>query len=71
MDDPTVGWLVVVDGPGKGQVRRLGYGVNSLGRGGKSRVKLDFGDERSRARITPRWLTTPRDAGTTSSTAVG
>ena len=44
MDDPTVGWLVVVDGPGKGQVRRLGYGVNSLGRGGKSRVKLDFGD---------------------------
>ena len=44
MADPTVGWLVVVDGPGKGQVCRLGYGVNSLGRGGKSRVKLDFGD---------------------------
>ena len=44
MNDPTVGWLVVVDGPGKGQVRRLGYGVNSLGRGGKSRVRLDFGD---------------------------
>ena len=44
MNDPTVGWLVVVDGPGMGQVCRLGYGVNSLGRGGKSRVKLDFGD---------------------------
>ena len=44
MDDPPVGWLVVIDGPGKGQTRPLGYGVNSLGRGGASRVKLDFGD---------------------------
>ena len=45
MSDAIVGWLVVVDGPGKGEVRRLGYGVNTLGRGGNARVKIDFGDE--------------------------
>ena len=45
MDDPIAGWLVVVDGPGKGQVCRLGYGVNTLGRGGSSRVRIDFGDD--------------------------
>ena len=46
MEDPVVGWLVVLAGPGKGQVCKLGYGANSLGRGEKSRVRLDFGDER-------------------------
>jgi len=45
LDDAIVGWLVVVDGPGKGQARPLGYGVNTLGRGGNARVQLDFGDE--------------------------
>ena len=45
MNDAIVGWLVVVDGPGKGEVRRLGYGVNTLGRGGNARVQIDFGDE--------------------------
>ena len=44
MDDPIAGWLVVVDGPGKGQFCRLGYGLNTLGRGGDSRVRIDFGD---------------------------
>ena len=43
--DPVVGWLVVVAGPGKGQVCKLGYGTNSLGRGDNARVRLDFGDE--------------------------
>ena len=45
MDDPVVGWLVVVEGPGKGQAMQLGYGSNSLGRGATDRVKLDFGDD--------------------------
>ena len=44
MDDPVVGWLVVVDGPGAGSSLRLGSGQNSLGRGQEARVKLDFGD---------------------------
>ena len=45
MDDPTVGWLIVVDGPGKGNVRSLGYGMNKIGRGADQRVVLDLGDE--------------------------
>ncbi len=45
MDDPVVGWLVVVEGPGKGRSMQLGYGSNSLGRGATDRVKLDFGDD--------------------------
>ena len=44
MADPIVGWLVVIAGPGTGQVCRLGYGSNSLGRGDYCRVRLDFGD---------------------------
>ncbi len=45
MDDPVVGWLVVVEGPGKGRAVRLGYGSNSIGRGATDRIKLDFGDD--------------------------
>ena len=44
MADPVVGWLVVVTGPGKGEVCPLGYGMNTLGRAESSRVRLDFGD---------------------------
>ena len=43
--EPVVGWLVVIDGPGRGQSLTLGYGVNSIGRGPDARVSLDFGDE--------------------------
>ncbi|MBU3586393.1 FHA domain-containing protein [Polynucleobacter sp. 31A-FELB] len=43
--DPVVGWLVVVDGPGRGRSASLGYGMNSIGRDSKERVPLDFGDE--------------------------
>ena len=43
--EPVVGWLVVVEGPGKGQSVKLGYGMNSIGRGPEERVSLDFGDE--------------------------
>lgn len=45
MDDPVVGWLVVVDGPGRGASAELGYGMNSVGRAPTERVQLDFGDE--------------------------
>ena len=45
LEDPIVGWLVVVDGPGKGNVVTLGNGVNSIGRSTTERLTLDFGDE--------------------------
>ncbi len=44
-DDPPVGWLVVVDGPGRGASLTLGNGVNSIGRDANQRLPLDFGDE--------------------------
>lgn len=43
-EDPVVGWLVVVDGLGRGADFSLGYGVNAIGRGENERVTLDFGD---------------------------
>jgi len=43
-EDPVVGWLVVVDGPGRGQARAVGYGMNSIGRGPTERISLEFGD---------------------------
>ena len=56
MDDPVVGWLVVLAGPGKGRTVTLGYGVNSIGRANDERVRIDFGDDqisrRSHAIIT-------------------
>ena len=45
MENPVVGWLVVIGGPGKGTARELGYGMNSIGRSADDRVSLDFGDE--------------------------
>lgn len=45
VDDPVVGWLVVVSGPGFGNALNLGSGHNTIGRGQDSRVVLDFGDE--------------------------
>lgn len=47
MDDPVVGWLVIVSGPGKGSHVAVGEQDNHVGRGGGSespRVQLDFGD---------------------------
>ena len=44
MNDPVVGWLVIIDGPGKGYARELGYGMNGIGRSKEDRVSLDFGD---------------------------
>jgi hypothetical protein len=45
MDDPVVGWFVVVKGPGMGQSVPLGSGMNKIGRDSKERVALAFGDK--------------------------
>ncbi|MEZ5715806.1 MAG: FHA domain-containing protein [Paracoccaceae bacterium] len=39
-----VGWLVVVDGPGRGAAFTLFNGVTQIGRGEGQTVRLDFGD---------------------------
>ena len=44
MSDPPAGWLVIVDGPGKGHAVELGYGLNWIGRDRTERVTLDYGD---------------------------
>lgn len=41
---PVVGWLVVIDGPGKGADFRLIQGNNAIGRGPNNEVVLDFGE---------------------------
>lgn len=45
MLDPPVAWLVIVGGPGKGRVLTLGNGMNSIGRGESTRVRVNFGDD--------------------------
>lgn len=44
-EGPTVGWFVVVKGPGKGMFRPIYYGNNTIGRDGSQRVPLNFGDD--------------------------
>ena len=44
MDDPVVGWVVLVEGPGKGKSLELGVGANSIGRSSTQKVALNFGD---------------------------
>ena len=41
---PVVGWVVVIDGPGKGRSRELTFGMNTIGRASGNRVVLDFGE---------------------------
>jgi hypothetical protein len=43
--DPVVGWLVVVEGPGRGASLNIGYGNNRVGRAPTENVSLDFGDQ--------------------------
>lgn len=45
VDDPVVGWLVIIEGPGKGTSLKLGFGMNSIGRAPDERIAVDFGDE--------------------------
>jgi hypothetical protein len=43
--DPVVGWLVVVGGPGLGAFRPVFEGNNAVGRGKGQRIPIDFGDD--------------------------
>src|SRR5262249_10215829 len=43
--DPVVGWLVVIDGPGKGKSIEIGIGANSIGRDHGQKISIDFGDQ--------------------------
>lgn len=43
--DPVVGWLVIVGGPGIGSYRPIFEGNNTLGRSSTQRIPLDFGDD--------------------------
>jgi hypothetical protein len=42
---PTVGWLLIMAGPGRGASMTLGYGMNHVGRSAANRIIIDFGDE--------------------------
>ncbi len=43
--EPVVGWLVVLDGPGRGNHRAIYNGSNTIGRGSNQRISIDFGDD--------------------------
>ena len=43
--DPVVGFLVVVGGPGLGSFRPIFEGNNTIGRAAENRIPLDFGDD--------------------------
>ncbi len=43
--DPVVGWLVIVGGPGLGAFRPIYEGNNTVGRAANQRIPLDYGDE--------------------------
>ncbi len=45
MQDPVVGFLVVVGGPGLGSFRPVFEGNNTIGRTQANRIALDFGDD--------------------------
>lgn len=44
-DEPVVGWLAIIAGPGRGHSVEIGYGMNTVGRGGGNRIALSFGDD--------------------------
>lgn len=43
--DPVVGWLVIVGGPGLGAFRPIYEGNNTIGRASTQRIPLNFGDD--------------------------
>jgi hypothetical protein len=43
--DPVVGWLVIVGGPGLGAYRPVFEGNNTVGRSPTQRIPIDFGDD--------------------------
>ncbi len=44
--DPVVGWVVVMEGPGRGNSLEIGAGANAIGRGASQQIRLDFGDDK-------------------------
>ncbi|MDU8913556.1 FHA domain-containing protein [Aestuariicoccus sp. MJ-SS9] len=40
-----VGWVVIVDGPGKGRAFPVALGLSTLGRGSDQTIPIDFGDD--------------------------
>ena len=62
MADPPVGWLVVVRGPGKGNVLTLGNGMNAIGRGTSSGCGWISAMATSLASTTPGSPTNPGSA---------
>ena len=42
---PAVGFLVVIEGPGRGAYRAVYGGSNTIGRSANQRIPIDFGDE--------------------------
>lgn len=42
--DLAVGWIVVIEGPGRGCTKEIFYGMNGIGRDRDERIPLDFGD---------------------------
>jgi hypothetical protein len=43
--EPVVGWLVVIGGPGLGAFRAIFEGNNTIGRAPSQRIPVDFGDD--------------------------
>lgn len=43
--DSVVGWLVVLEGPGRGNYRSVYNGSNTIGRNHNQRVPINFGDD--------------------------
>ena len=43
--EPVVGWLVVIGGPGLGAFRAVYEGNNTIGRAPTQRIAIDFGDD--------------------------
>jgi hypothetical protein len=41
-----IGWIIIIDGPGRGHSAPLRYGDNIIGRAGTASIRLDFGDEK-------------------------
>ena len=44
MIDPPAGWIVAIEGPGRGAVLTIGIGNNSVGRGEGPRITIPFDD---------------------------
>ena len=44
LENPVSGFLVVIEGPGRGSVCMLGYGTNPVGRDPDQSISLDYGD---------------------------